>query len=129
MSGRARGDRDAVVAVDAAALEVLRGHRVREGRARQVGVECDRVLASLERVSKAHGAIEDAWRGCAPGGVVDLAWVERFSRGRLEMGVRDAGARHVVERWIRSGGVGALRTGSGVSISTVRVVIVGRAGV
>lgn len=119
-----RAVQDAGVALDAAALERLRGYRVRRSRARGVGEDCDRLLSSLKRVSAAHASIEDAWRGCAPAGVVDLAWVESFSRGRLEMGVRDAGARHVVERWLRTGGDAVIRKASGVSIATTRAAIV-----
>jgi len=102
------------------ALEALRGHRVRRDRARSVGDDCARLMSTLTRVSAEFEHAQRAWDAAAPGELRPLAWVRASRRGRVELGVCDASARHRVERWLRAGGLDAMRDIAGGPIASVR---------
>lgn len=118
MSGAARRDTELEAWRDK--LESIRAYRVLPDRARPIGEDCARIMGSIERVSAAVDDAQRAWEAGAPGGIRALAWVVGVTRGRVTLGVRDAAARHRVDRWIRSGGLGAMRRHAGGPIASVR---------
>lgn len=100
-------------------LTRLRGFRVWPGRARGIGEDCAGLMRSLTKVSKEQAAVGAAWETAAPDELRDLGWVMGVSGGRLEIGVENAGARHKVDRWLRSGGLEMIRELAKVRIKSV----------
>jgi len=107
-------------------LDRLRGFRVRADRGRGVGEDCEGVLRGLERVSRDQAAIVGAWESGAPDALRKFAWVSGIKAGRLEIRVENAGARHRVDRWLRSGGLEMIRETGKVRVKSVVLVIGGR---
>ena len=108
-------------------LTRLRGFRVWPGRARGIEEDCAGLMRSLTKVSKEQAAVGAAWETAAPDELRDLGWVMGVSGGRLEIGVENAGARHKVDRWLRSGGLEMIRELAKVRIRSV-VIRIGEKG-
>ncbi len=100
-------------------LARLRGFRVRQERGRGMGDEYERLMRSLSRVSLEHSAVGSAWETAVPDELRDCAWMIRIKGGRLEVGVSNAGARHRVDRWLRTGGLELVRGLAKVSVKSV----------
>jgi len=100
-------------------LTRLRGFRVWPGRARGIEEDCEGLMRSLTKVSKEQAAVGAAWETAAPDELRELGWVLGISGGRLEIGVGSAGARHKVDRWLRSGGLELIRELARVRIKSV----------
>jgi len=76
-------------------------------------------MRSLTKVSKEQAAVGAAWETAAPDELRELGWVIKIAGGRLEIGVENAGARHKVDRWLRSGGLELIRELAKVRIKSV----------
>ncbi len=100
-------------------LTRLRGFRVWGDRGRGVQEDCDGLLRSLTRVSRDHAAIGSAWETAAPDDLRELGWIIGIQGGRLEIGIENAGARHRVDRWLRSGGLELIREIGKVRVKSV----------
>ncbi len=100
-------------------LSRLRGFRVRHDRGRGVSEDCDQLMRSLKRVSRDQSAAVEAWSTGAPDDLQSLGWVSGLKGGKLEIGVENAGARHRVDRWLRSGGLEMMRELGKVRIKSV----------
>jgi len=110
-------------------LTRLRGFRVWPARGRGIEEDCEGLMRSLTKVSKEHAAVGSAWETAAPDDLRDLAWVMGVKGGRLEIGIENAGSRHKVDRWLRSGGLELIRELGKVKIKSVSLRIGERAGV
>lgn len=100
-------------------LARLRGFRVRADRGRGVQDDCEALMRSLERVSGDQLAAVNAWDASAPDDLRELGWVSGLKGGKLEIGVENAGGRHKVDRWLRSGGLETMREIGKVRIKSV----------
>lgn len=110
-------------------LERLRGYRVRRPES-ALSDSLARLVPDLRRKSREHEKIAkllELWDAAAPDDLRPLASPTGYARGRLELECADAGARHVIDRWLRSGGIGLLRSLSPVTLRDVRVRIAGKA--
>ena len=106
----------------------LRGFRVRGERGRGIAEDCDGLMRSLKRVSRDQSAVGSAWETAAPDDLRELGWVTGLKGGRLEIGVENAGGRHRVDRWLRSGGLELMREMGKVRIKSVVLRIEARDG-
>ena len=112
--------------LDQAALDRLRGFRVRADRARSLDLDCAELMKRVQRVSDEHDRVSGALETGIPDALRGSCWVESVQRGRVTLGVADAAARHGVERWVRSGGLATMRDLAKVSITRVTTRIVSR---
>ena len=76
-------------------------------------------MRSLERISRDHGRVVEAWGVSAPDDLKASAWVTGIKHGKLEIGVNNAAIRHRVDRWLRSGGLETIRDVGKVRIKAV----------
>jgi len=112
----------------AAALERLRGYRVRADRGRGVGPEIEAFVRSLKRISAQASRASEAWETAAPDGVRATTSVVDLKGGTLIVRVRSAADRHRADRWVRGGGLGELRALARAPITQVRFELDGSAG-
>jgi hypothetical protein len=112
----------------AAALERLRGYRVRAERGRGVGPEIEAFVRSLKKVSAQASRASEAWETAAPDGVRAATGVVDLKGGTLIVRVRSAADRHRADRWVRGGGLTELRALARAPITRVRFVLDASAG-
>lgn len=108
---------------EAAALERLRGHRVRADRGRGLGADVAAMVKGIKKVSAQTQRATDAWSAAAPDGVVVSTRVADLKSGTLIVEVRSAADRHAADRWLRAGGLGDLRAIARAPITRVRFVL------
>ncbi len=112
--------RERPVGADAAALERLRGHRVRPERGRGVGEELERLVKSVRKLSAQASRASEAWAAAAPDEVAANCRVTDLRAGTLSVACRSASDRHNADRWLRSGGLDDLRAIARAPVSRVR---------
>lgn len=108
------------VASESAALDRLRGHRVRADRARGLGADLEVFMKGVRRVSLQCERAAVAWGELVPGDVSAGTRVVDLKAGALVVQARSASDRHRADRWLRSGGLAALRERAGAPIRRVR---------
>ncbi len=104
-------------------LESLRGYRVRRPES-PLSDSLARLVPDLRRKSREHERIAgllELWDAAAPDNLRPLASPTGYARGRLELRCADAGARHMIDRWLRGGGLGLLRSLSPMTLRDVRI--------
>ena len=112
----------------AAALERLRGHRVRPDRGRGVGPEIEAFIKSVKKMSAQATRAAEAWETGAPDAVRASTAVADLKGGTLVVRVRSAADRHRADRWVRGGGLVELRALARAPITRVRFELDPRAG-
>lgn len=103
-------------------LESLRGYRTPAERGRGIGKDLDALRADIERRQKALGGIGEAWSATVPPTMAAAAELKGVTRGVLSVRVRDAAARHTLDRFLRSGGLDALIRACPVTLTSVKFV-------
>lgn len=97
------------IGAEAAALERLRGHRVRAERGRALGEELVAFVKGVKKISAQAQRAADAWAAAAPDTVAASTRVVELKGGTLSVAVRSAADRHAADRWLRAGGLEDLR--------------------
>lgn len=110
-------------------IQRLRRHRARPERATALGGLLASEAETLGRLRKRLGGAGRAWAACCPESLAGLTTPVGLSGGVLRVAARDASARYRVDRWLRGGGLSALRRASSAPISRVRVEIGATGGV
>lgn len=105
-------------------LMKLRGYRAVRERAKTLHDDCAIALARVERVSEEHDAVGAALDACVPEALKGRVWVERCVRGSATLAARDAGTRYALDRWLRGGGLEALRGECRAAVRSVKTRIV-----
>jgi Dna[CI] antecedent, DciA len=85
-------------------LDRLRGLRVRPDRARGLAGELEVQMKSMKKISDSESAALDAWGTVVPDAIGDCCSVGGLKAGKLVVMVENASQRHVVDRWLASGG-------------------------
>ncbi|GJQ28983.1 MAG: hypothetical protein HBSAPP03_08670 [Phycisphaerae bacterium] len=104
-------------------LERLRRYRASRGRDMTISGELDRLTRGVQKQRRAAGGIESAWQELAPRvGEAAIGEVLSLSPGGvLVVRVPDASVRYEVDRWLRSGGLDALRSRCTAPLRRVRL--------
>lgn len=103
-------------------LASLREHRVRGERELGLATDVAALRDGIERRERAIGGVSEAWGSVVPAGVGDSAELVGVRRGVLSVRVRDAAARHALDRFLRSGGLDRLIKACPVSLTRVAFV-------
>ncbi len=114
------GWRKKPVGLEAAALDRLRGHRVRADRGRALGDELVSFVKGIKKLSDQARRATDAWATAAPDAVAASTRVVDLKAGTLTVAARSAADRHAADRWLRGGGLGDLRAIARAPITRVR---------
>ncbi|MCC5822930.1 MAG: hypothetical protein LAT64_04605 [Phycisphaerales bacterium] len=112
--------RERPIGAEAAALERLRGHRVRADRGRGLGDELASFVKGVKKLSDQAQRAADAWAAAAPDAVAASTRVVDLKAGALRVVARSAADRHAADRWLRGGGLDELRAIAHAPISRVR---------
>jgi len=75
------------------------------------------------RSFKDMGAVSQAWTDLVPARLRARCRLVRLQRGVLDVAAGDASGRYEFDRWMRSGGLAALRDAATAPINRVRVSI------
>jgi hypothetical protein len=107
------------------ALSILREHRSLRDPAADLSREVGRLARDLRALQRRADSVEDALAAALPEGLRGKARVVRLLRGVLTLSVPEGPARFVLDRWLRSGGLDALRaaaqaSGSPAAVSRVK---------
>jgi hypothetical protein len=104
-------------------LARLRTYRAAKGRDDSIAADLDRLTRGVRRRQRASGGIEAAWNELAPrvGAAVVGVVVSLSPGGVLVVRVADAAARYEADRWLRSGGLEALRARCAATLRRVRL--------
>lgn len=105
---------------EAAALERLRGHRVRAERGRGIGDELAAFVKGIKKLSDQAQRAADAWAAAAPDAVAASTRVVDLKAGTLSVAARSAADRHAADRWLRGGGLADLRAMAKAPITRVK---------
>lgn len=108
---------------EAAALERLRGSRVRADRGRGLGADVAAMVKGIKKISAQAQRATDAWAAAAPDAVMPTTRVADLKSGTLVVEVRSAADRHAADRWLRGGGLDDLRAIAKAPITRVRFVL------
>lgn len=108
------------VASESAALDRLRGHRVRPDRATRLGGDLASLMRGVRRLTLQGERAARAWNGLVPPAVARGTRVVDLRAGALVVEVRSSADRHLADRWVRSGGLAALRAAGKAPIQRVR---------
>lgn len=112
--------RERPIGAEAAALDRLRGHRVRADRGRGLGDELASFVKGVKKLSGQAQRAADAWAAAAPDAVAASTRVVDLKAGALRVAVRSAADRHAADRWLRAGGLADLRAIARAPITRVR---------
>ncbi len=104
-------------------LTRLRGYRVHRDRARGLGDDLAYEMRGMKKVSDSESAALEAWNTVAPDHVLDIAQVAGLKAGKLIVMVPSASMRHVVDRWLKSGGFHEFQTLARVPVCGVMLKI------
>lgn len=85
-------------------LDRLRGHRVYADRARSIVDDIASEMRTMKKVSKNESAATQAWTTVVPDLINDCSQIAGLKAGKLIVHVPSAAHRHVVDRWLKSGG-------------------------
>lgn len=77
--------------------------------------------AELKKLQKRTASIAEAWAQVVPGDLASRTLIERLSRGVLSVRLTDASARFDLDRFLRAGGLEALRAASHAPIARVKI--------
>lgn len=105
-----------------AAVERVRGYRVRAEKDVGVGGEIERVVGGVKRVARAVGGVERAWEESVPRAIGERARPEGLRAGVLTIRAEDSSTRSAVSVWLRSGGETVLKRACGATVKRIRVV-------
>ncbi|MGD9790009.1 MAG: DciA family protein [Phycisphaerales bacterium] len=105
-----------------AAVERVRGYRVRAEKDVGVGREVERLVGSVKRVARAVGGVERAWEESVPRAIGERARPEGLRAGVLTIRAEDSSTRSAVSVWLRSGGETVLKRACGATVKRIRVV-------
>ena len=108
------------IGAEAAALERLRGHRVRGERGRGIGDELAAFVKGIKKLSDQAQRAADAWAAAAPDAVAASTRVVDLKAGTLSVAARSAADRHAADRWLRGGGLADLRAIAKAPITRVK---------
>lgn len=84
--------------------------------------ELERLAQSLRRQRRAIDRVEQAWLQLLPPGLSAATTLRSIRRGVLTVAVADATVRFELDRYLRSGGLDALRHHCAEPIARVRLV-------
>jgi len=84
-------------------------------------------MKSIKKISKTESAAIEAWETVVPDQIRDCCRLGGLRAGKLAVHVENASERYLVDRWLASGGLGALRALARVPIGRVELVIVPQA--
>lgn len=104
-------------------IEALRTHRVRPERAVLAGAEASRVLGDLRRSARGWSGLEEALRQGLPQTLAERCEVVSFDGGVARVRVPDHASRYLLDRWLRSGGVKALRGAGAGGLKRVQILV------
>lgn len=77
--------------------------------------------ADLKKLQKRTASIAEAWARVVPDDLASRTSIERLARGVLVVRLGDASARFELDRFLRAGGLEALRAASHAPIARVKV--------
>ncbi len=100
-------------------LERLRLFRQRPDRARGLGDDLAIEMRAMRKISAGEQAARDAWSTVVPDAIGDCTQVGGLRAGKLIVLVPSSAHRHVVDRWLGSGGLHALQGLARVPIGAV----------
>ncbi len=105
-----------------AAVERLRGFRVRAGRPASIEAEVEAARREAGHRRRAVGGIERAWEEVVPEALRARCALVRFSRGVVTVKAFDGAAMYELDRFLRAGGEARLARVAGAPVRRVRVV-------
>lgn len=117
------GRREKPVGLDAAALDRLRGHRVRAERGRALTDELTSFVKGIKKLSDQARRAADAWAAAAPDAVAASTRVVDLKAGTLAVAVRSSADRHAADRWLRGSGLADLRAIAKAPITRVKFML------
>lgn len=115
--------REAEILAAARRLDRLREIRPSPRFSPTIADDARRVGAMASRSFKDMGAVAEAWADLVPGRLRERCRLMRLQRGVLEVAAGDAAGRYEFDRWMRGGGLAALRDAATAPINRVRVTI------
>lgn len=80
-------------------------------------------MKAVKKISKTETDALNAWTTVVPDSIRDFSTISGIKAGKLMVLVPSASHRHVVHRWLGSGGLGELQTLSRVPIRGVELKI------
>lgn len=121
-TGRPNPPADGRDRVASAQVERLRSYRVRPGRDLTIGQAIEGVRSSVRKRTRAEAEVVRAFEAVCPDDLRGKTDVERVARGTITLRCADAGARFLVDRWLRAEGEALLRAEAKAAVSRVKVV-------
>ncbi len=100
-------------------LDRLRSLRRRPERARGLGDDLAVAMHSMKKISASEQAASDAWAAVVPDTIGDCTRIGGLRAGKLIVLVPSSAHRHVVDRWLGSGGLSSLQALARVPIGSV----------
>lgn len=104
-------------------LDRLRGHRVRADRGRAIGDDVLKEMRTMQKVSQNESAASAAWMTVVPDQINDCSQIAGLKAGKLIVHVPSAAHRHIVDRWLKSGGFREFQALARVPIQSVTLKI------
>jgi hypothetical protein len=102
-------------------LETLRRSRSLPPGATPIGPMVAAILREARPAQRRAATALDVWRSVAPAAIAALVTRVESSGGVLKLTPKAGSGRFIIDRWLRSGGLSALR-GGGAGVSSVRIV-------
>ena len=109
-------------AVDARALEQLRGHRVRTRGEIDLGGIAGAIADRARKRAREVGAVAQAWEVCVPEELRRDCELLSHTRGVVGVRASSSAARFRLDRWLRGGGEALLRREAKAPVTRVRIV-------
>jgi hypothetical protein len=97
----------------------LRSLRNRPDRARGIGDDLQMQMNTMKKISATEQAASDAWAVAVPDGIRESTQIAGIKGGKLVVLVPSGAHRHVVDRWLGSGGLGEFQALARVPIGGV----------
>ena len=108
-------------ALQARALDRLRGNRVRPDRARNLHDDMQLQMKRVTKVTRAESALHQAWAAAAPDHLATTCTPIGLKAGRLEIAVPNASVKFQADRWLKGGGLAELSALAKTPIRGVRL--------
>lgn len=109
-------------AVDAQALDRLRGYRVRSRGEIDLGGIAGAIADRAKKRAREVGAVAQAWEACVPAELRRDCELLSHTRGVVGVRASSSSARFRLDRWLRAGGEALLRREAKAPVTRVRIV-------
>jgi hypothetical protein len=103
-------------------LDTLRRHRGVRAGPPTLGDEIKRQAAALGRQHRSLHGLGAAWGEVVPPEIGGTVQIQSLRRGVLTVKATDSAGAYVLDRWLRSGGLEALRARAATALARVKIV-------